>query len=73
DCYDNAVAESFFGTLKGEHLDGFNFHTRAEAKPEIFNFIEGDDNAQRRHSTRGYQTPDAFDQNHTLQPARKAG
>ncbi|MEM9110130.1 MAG: IS3 family transposase, partial [Planctomycetota bacterium] len=47
DCYDNAVAESFFGTLKGEHLDGFNFHTRAEAKPEIFNFIEGDDNAQR--------------------------
>jgi len=63
DCYDNAVAESFFGTLKGEHLDGFRFRTREEAQLEIFNFIEGYYNSRRLHSTLGYKTPDAFEQN----------
>jgi len=54
DCYDNAVAESFFGTLKGEHLDGFKFRTRQEAQLEIFNFIEGYYNPRRLHSTLAY-------------------
>ena len=72
DCYDNAVAESFFGTLKGEHLDGFKFRTRAEAQLEIFNFIEGYYNPRRLHSTLGYQTPDEFEQNHPLNPTGQA-
>ena len=74
DCYDNAVAESFFGTLKSEHLDGFHFRTRDEAKLEIFNFIEGYYNPQRLHSTLGYQTPDEFEMEQcTPNPVRKAG
>lgn len=73
DCYDNAVAESFFGTLKGEHLDGFHFRTRNEAKLEVFHYIEGYYNTQRLHSTLGYQTPDEFERNHTHNPTRKAG
>lgn len=64
DCYDNAVAESFFGTLKGEHLDGFRFRTREEAQLEIFNFIEGYYNPRRLHSTLGYNTPNTFEQDH---------
>jgi transposase InsO family protein len=64
DCYDNAVAESFFGTLKSEHLDGFNFRTRQEATLEVFNYIEGYYNPRRLHSTLGYQSPDEFEQNH---------
>lgn len=72
DCYDNAVAESFFGTLKSEHLDGFNFRTRAQAKLEIFNFIEGYYNPRRLHSTLGYQTPDEFEQNYTPNPTAEA-
>jgi len=68
DCYDNAVAESFFGTLKSEHLDGFRFRTRQEAKLEIFNFIEGYYNPRRLHSTLGYQSPDKFEQNHNPDP-----
>jgi len=68
DCYDNAVAESFFGTLKGEHLDGFKFRRREEAQLEIFNFIQGYYNPRRLHSTLGYQTPEAFEQHHTQTP-----
>lgn len=72
DCYDNAVAESFFGTLKSEHLDGFRFPTREEAKLEIFNFIEGYYNPRRLHSTLGYQSPDEFEQNHKPDPMKTA-
>jgi transposase InsO family protein len=70
DCYDNAVAESFFGTLKGEHLDGFKFRTRQEAQLEIFNFIEGYYNPRRLHSTLNYNTPDAFEQDHASATAK---
>lgn len=71
DCYDNAVAESFFGTLKSEHLDGFRFRTRQEAKLEVFNFIEGYYNPRRLHSTLDYQSPDEFE--HNPQPIKSAG
>ena len=70
--YDNAVAESFFGTLKGEHLDGFKFRTREEAKLEVFNFIEGYYNPRRLHSTLGYQSPDEFEQGYKPDPMKNA-
>lgn len=72
DCYDNAVAESFFGTLKSEHLDGFKFRTRQEAKLEVFNFIEGYYNPRRLHSTLGYQSPDEFEQGYNPDPMKNA-
>ena len=71
-CHDNAVAESFFGTLKSEHLDGFRFRTREEAKLEVFNFIDGYYNPRRLHSTLGYQSPDEFERRHNPEPMKNA-
>jgi transposase InsO family protein len=48
-CYDNAVAESFFSTLKNELIHHRIYHTRDEASREIFAFIEGFSNRQRLH------------------------
>jgi putative transposase len=61
DCYDNAVAESFFATLKGELLDRQTWPTRAAARSAIFAYIEGWYNRRRRHSTLGYLSPAAFE------------
>src|SRR5207249_9133953 len=47
-CYDNAVMESFFSTLKSEL--GERFETHGDAQMELFDYIEGVDNQQRRHS-----------------------
>lgn len=49
-CYDNAVAESFFGLLKRERVHRQYYRTRAEARTDIFNYIERFYNRQRRHS-----------------------
>src|SRR5690348_17884834 len=51
DCFDNAMAESFFATLECELLDQMSFQTRAEARLEVFDFIEGFYNPERRHSS----------------------
>ena len=56
-CWDNAVAESFFHSLKVELIHGRNYHTRQEARIEIFDYIEVFYNRQRRHSALGYLTP----------------
>jgi putative transposase len=64
-CYDNAVAESFFGTLKTECVRG-PFPTRAEARTTIFEYVEVWYNRQRLHSTLGYLSPVDFEQNFTL-------
>jgi len=56
-CYDNAVSESFFHTLKAEHTNHEEYATRAEAHSSIFDYIELFYNRKRRHSTLGYQTP----------------
>jgi putative transposase len=53
DCYDNAVAASFFATLKGELLDRQPWPTRAAARGAIFEYLEVWYNRQRRHSTLG--------------------
>ena len=61
DCYDNAVMESFFGTLKTELIHHENYQTRAQAKLSIFEYVEVFYNRQRRHSAIGYQSPEAFE------------
>ncbi len=65
DCYDNAITESFFKTLKTELV--YNravFQTRREAQREIFNYIEGFYNRIRRHSSIGYLAPVDFEKLH---------
>jgi len=57
DCFDNALCESFFATLECELLNGRSFRTRAEARREIFEFIEGWYNTHRRHSALQYASP----------------
>jgi transposase InsO family protein len=61
DCYDNAVAESFFSTLKNELVCGRLFASRDHARSEIFMFIEIYYNRQRLHQSLGYVTPDAME------------
>ncbi len=57
DCYDNAVMESFFSTLKSELVNREKFRTEEEARRRIYDYIEVYYNRQRRHSTLNYQTP----------------
>jgi transposase InsO family protein len=57
DCYDNAPMESFFHTLKTELVHHRHYATRAEARRDIFAYIEGFYNRTRRHSAIGYISP----------------
>ena len=57
DCWDNAVAESFFATLKGEHVDHEIYATRDAATRSIADYIDNFYNVQRRHSSIGYISP----------------
>jgi transposase InsO family protein len=61
DCYDNAVMESFWSTLKAECAGGV-YNSRAEARQSIFEYVEVWYNRQRRHSALGYATPETFEQ-----------
>jgi transposase InsO family protein len=56
-CYDNAPMESFFATLKKERVHRRKYETRAEAKQDIFQYIECFYNRVRRHSGIGYMSP----------------
>ena len=58
-CYDNAVMESFFATVKSEEAERFDSH--GEAKMALFDFIEVFYNQQRRHSTLGQISPAEFE------------
>jgi len=60
-CYDNAMAESFFGTLKTELVHRTRYATRDEARASIFEWIECWYNRKRRHSSLGYVSPEAFE------------
>lgn len=62
ECLDNAVAESFFGTLKNELIYHEDYNTRAEARQSIFEYIEVFYNRQRRHAFLNYMTPIDFEQ-----------
>ena len=67
-CYDNAVAESFFSTLKREQVDEQDYLTRQQAKTDIFSYIEGFYNPERRHSTLDYLSPAQFEQRYYNSP-----
>ena len=56
-CWDNAPAESFFGTLKTELVHHCDYETHAQARQSIFKYIEFFYNRRRRHSAIGYMTP----------------
>jgi putative transposase len=62
DCWDNAVVESFFATLKTELVAGADWRTRDEARAALFEYLEVWYNRRRRHSTLGYRSPAEFEQ-----------
>ena len=64
-CWDNAVAESFFGTLKRELADGADWATREDARAAVFEYIEVWYNRQRRHSSLGFLSPVAYEHQQT--------
>jgi len=59
-CYDNAVTESFFKTLKTELVYNEHYRTREEARHSLFEYIEVFYNRKRKHSTLGYKSPIEF-------------
>jgi len=61
DCYDNAMMESFWGTLKEEGIGQYSFQSRKEAKTALFDYIEVFYNRKRRHSSLGYLSPVDFE------------
>jgi len=65
-CWDNAVAESFFHTLKAHIVHDSVFKTRKEANAALFEYIETYYNRVRRHSANGWLSPNAFMQKHLL-------
>ena len=62
DCWDNAVAESFFHSLKTELIQYENFLTRKQANEKIFEYIEIFYNRQRLHSSNNYMSPSEFEE-----------
>ena len=61
DCYDNAVAESFFSSLKTELVDHEDYRTREQARQSVFKYIELFYNRRRRHSYLDYMSPDEYE------------
>ena len=64
-CYDNALMESFWATLKGELIDDKTYDSRTTAKQAIFQYIEGFYNQRRRHSALGYLSPAEFERRYS--------
>jgi len=60
-CWDNAVAESFFGTLKTEHVDHESYNNIHDVRMSLFQFIEGFYNRKRRHSHLGNLSPAKYE------------
>ena len=61
DCYDNALAESFFATLECELIARSRWRTRSEARMAVFDYIEGFYNPRRRHSALAYLSPAEYE------------
>jgi putative transposase len=72
DCYDNAMAESFFATLETELIDRSDWASPAQAKAAVFEYIEVFYNRIRRHSSLGYLSPEQFEERYRSVPAAKA-
>jgi putative transposase len=62
DCYDNALMESFFGTVKEECIERKVYKTRAEARQDIFEYLEVFYNRKRKHSSLEYVSPFIYEQ-----------
>lgn len=61
DCWDNAVVESFFGTLKQERVQWQSYQTRAEAQQDVLRYITMFYNSRRLHSYLGYKSPNQYE------------
>ena len=61
DCWDNAVAESFFGSLKQERVQWRSYQTRLEAQQDVMNYISMFYNSYRLHSYLGYVSPNQYE------------
>lgn len=68
-CYDNAITESFFGSVKDECVHRSVYHSREEARQSLFEFLEVFYNRKRRHSSLRYVSPVAFEQRWWAQTA----
>jgi transposase InsO family protein len=66
DAYDNAMAETFFATIKTELVYRRSWPTRHELETEIFSYIEGFYNRVRRHSALGYVSPERYEYHHAV-------
>jgi putative transposase len=66
DAYDNAMAESFFATLKAELIHRSCFPTQEDARRALFDWIEGWYNTRRRHSSLGYRAPIVYERAHRV-------
>ena len=66
-CWDNAVVESFFSTLKWELISDQSVGSRSEMRSSVFEYIEVWYNRKRRHSTLGYVSPAQFEQSYCEQ------
>jgi putative transposase len=73
DCYDNAMAESFFATLETELIDRTSWANPAEARAAVFDYIEVFYNRIRRHSSLGNLSPEQFEERYRSSPAEAAG
>jgi len=69
DCFDNAMAESFFASLECELIDRQSWKNQTEARLAVFDYIEGWYNPHRRHSALGYASPVAFEAAHQVKEA----
>jgi transposase InsO family protein len=72
-CWDNAVVESFFKTVKHELQNDARFKTREDARTQLFEYIEVFYNRQRKHSTLGNLTPAQFESSLPIPVSTKAG
>lgn len=70
-CYDNAMMESFFGTLKEEWVERQRFENRRDARTALFSYIETFYNRKRRHSSLGYVSPIAFEERELWRKEKK--
>jgi len=64
ECLHNAVAESFFGSLKNERGYHEDYRTRSQARQSIFEYIEVFYNRKRRHASLNYMTPVEYEENY---------
>ena len=72
DCFDNAVVESFFASLKREECDGAAYPTREIARQHVFAYLEQFYNRKRHHSSLGYLSPVNFEDQHLARQHRVA-